>query len=101
MVHDGSPLGVACAKQNLVLIGGVELHKMAAPAPYAHDEVFVIFWMNACILQGFDVDGVQLKLVPAECNKGLYEGCDLENAFGIAHHGIVHFKRERAAVDGF
>jgi hypothetical protein len=43
---------------DLILIGFVELAKVAAPAPDAYDEVFVTFRMALSITQRFDIKGV-------------------------------------------
>ena len=76
----------------MLLVGEVELVKVAAPAPYANDEVRIIFGMLLSIEKALAVDGIELKLMTAEPDKALYELCRLFDTLVVSEDGVVKLK---------
>ena len=82
----------------MILIADVEIDKISAPAPYSHNEIFVVFGVLFGIEQGLAVDGVELQLMPTKIDKRSNKCRHLPNAVLVAKNIFVHFHRQRATV---
>ena len=85
----------------VVLIFGIELVEVAAPAPYTNNEVFVCLGVLLRIEQHISVYRIKLKLMPSKVYKGLDECGDLFYSVTVAECIVVYLHRERSAVDYF
>ena len=83
----------------MLLIGKVELVEVAAPAPYAYDEVGIILGVLLRVEKSVAVDRIELKLMTAKLDEGLDELCRFFDALVVAEYGIVKLKSQGSAVD--
>lgn len=82
----------------MVLIFLVKLYEICAPTPDTNDHIRIIFGVLLRIDKSVSVDGIELKLMSAEVNIFLDEGCNLLNALLGIEYGGVEFHGERSAV---
>lgn len=84
---------------DVVLIFDIQLVEVAAPAPYAHNEVRIILGVLLCIQQPLAIDGIELQLVTAEEDKAFDKHGDLFDTDVVSQYRVVDLKGERPAVD--
>ena len=83
----------------MILIYGVKLVEISAPAPDANDKVFMRFGIPLRLDKRLAVDGVQLKLMTSKVNKRLDQRGNLFDAVLVTEGVAVYLHRERSAVD--
>ena len=83
----------------VILIFDVKLVEIAAPTPNANDEIFMRLGVLLRIEKNVTVDGVELKLMPAEVDESLYKSRYLFDPVIVAEGIAVYLHGERAAVD--
>ena len=84
---------------DMILISGIEIVPVSAPAPYSYDEVGVVFGVLARVEQAVAIYRIELELMSAKVDVRLYERGGLLNADVVAENRVVNFKCERSAVD--
>lgn len=84
----------------MILIALIQLDKISAPAPDAHNQVAVVFGMLLRVQQALPIHGIQLQLMPAAPDKQLHQLGDLGNRFVLHEYAVRKLYRQRAAVDG-
>ena len=89
------------AADYLILIGGVQLAEISAPAPYADDEVLIRLGILLCGEEDIAVYGVYLQLMTAEVDERLDEGGDLSHSILVSEGVVVNLHSQRAAVYDF
>ena len=90
--------GKFCTLDDMILIYGIKLVKVSAPAPYTNDEVRIFFGIFLRVKQSVAVDRVYLYLMSASVYKSFYKRGDLFFALLVAENGIVYLYGKRAAV---
>ena len=82
----------------MILICGIELAEVSAPAPDSHDKLSVRFGMLLCVNELITVYRVELQLMSAEIYEGFNKFCDLLLPFLVSENAVVKLHCERSAV---